>query len=109
MSGAMSPAQSCTRPTRRGRSCMPPNEAVLLLLRKAGEDEALLDEVLDSRRVTDAIFGFHAQQSVEKLLKAVLAHAGVHYPLTHRLGQLIDLIRDNQIEFPPEFDALILM
>ena len=52
---------------------MPPNEGTLLLLRKSAEDEALLDEVLESPRVTDAIFGFHAQQSVEKLLKAVLS------------------------------------
>jgi HEPN domain-containing protein len=88
---------------------MPPSEATLLLLRKAGEDEALLDEVLDSRRVTDAIFGFHAQQSVEKLLKAVLSDASILYPLTHRLAQLIDLIRDNGIDFPAEFDALTML
>jgi HEPN domain-containing protein len=88
---------------------MPPNDATLLLLRKAAEDEALLDEVLDSPRVTDAIFGFHAQQATEKLLKAVLSDAGVLYPLTHRLAQLIDLIRDNGIGFPAEFDALNLL
>lgn len=92
-----------------GESCMPPTEAALLLLRKAAEDEALLDEVLGSSRVSDAIFGFHAQQSAEKLLKAALSQASVLYPLTHRLGQLIDLIRDNGIEFPAEFDALNLL
>jgi HEPN domain-containing protein len=88
---------------------MPPSEAALLLLRKAAEDEALLDEVLESPRVTDAIFGFHAQQSAEKLLKASLAQAGVAYPLTHRLGQLIDLIRDSGIDLPSEFDAINLL
>jgi HEPN domain-containing protein len=88
---------------------MPPRKAALLLLRKAAEDEALLDEVLESPRVTDAIFGFHAQQTAEKLLKAVLAQAGVLYPLTHRLGQLIDLVRDSGIALPPEFDAINML
>src|SRR5687767_1082627 len=94
-SGGTFRARCSTRRTRTGRFSMPPNDATLLLLRKAAEDEALLDEVLDSSRVTDAIFGFHAQQATEKLLKAVLSDAGVLYPLTHRLAQLIDLIRDN--------------
>jgi HEPN domain-containing protein len=88
---------------------MPPSEAALLLLRKAAEDEALLDEILESPRVTDAIFGFHAQQSAEKLLKAVLSQGGVRYPLTHRLGQLIDLIRDSGTDFPTEFDPIITL
>jgi HEPN domain-containing protein len=88
---------------------MPPTEAALLLLRKAAEDEALLDEVLESARVTDAIFGFHAQQSAEKLLKAALAQAGVAFPRTHRLGQRIDLIRDSGINLPAEFDAVNLL
>jgi HEPN domain-containing protein len=88
---------------------MPPSEAALLLLRKAAEDEALLDEVLESLRVTDAIFGFHAQQSAEKLLKAVLAQVGVLYPLTHRLGQLIDLVRDSGIALPAEFDPINML
>ena len=88
---------------------MPPSEAALLLLRKAAEDETLLDEILESTRVTDAIFGFHAQQSAEKLLKAVLSQAGVLYPLTHRLGQLIDLNRDSGIALPAEFDAINLL
>lgn len=51
---------------------MPVSEAACLLLRKAAEGEALLDEVIDSPRVTNAVFGFHAQQAAEKLLKALL-------------------------------------
>jgi HEPN domain-containing protein len=43
-----------------------------LLLRKAAQDEALLGEVLTSDQVSDEIIGFHCQQAVEKLLKALL-------------------------------------
>ncbi len=38
-----------------------------------------------------------------------MSDAGVLYPLTHRLGQLIDLIRDNGVAFPAAFDALNLL
>ncbi len=49
---------------------MKQREQALLLLNKAAEDEALLAEVLESGRVSDAVFGFHCQQAAEKLLKA---------------------------------------
>ena len=48
-------------------------EQALLLLKKAADDEALLQEVIESRQVSDEIFGFHCQQAVEKLLKALLS------------------------------------
>ena len=38
-------------------------------LAKAAEDEALLDAVLAKPEVSDSIYGFHAQQAAEKLLK----------------------------------------
>jgi hypothetical protein len=34
-------------------------EQALLLLRKAGQDEALLDEILASQSVDDEVIGFH--------------------------------------------------
>lgn len=40
----------------------------------------------------DGIFGFHAQQAVEKALKAWLAVCGQQYPLRHDLGELLDLL-----------------
>lgn len=39
----------------------------------------------------DEIFGFHAQQAIEKILKAWIAHQGIIYPLTHNLEQLIEI------------------
>jgi HEPN domain-containing protein len=47
-------------------------EQALLLLRKAAQDEALLDQVLTSDQVSDEIIGFHCQQAAEKILKALL-------------------------------------
>ena len=70
------------------------------LLRKAGEDEALIDEVLDSSRVSDEVIGFHCQQAAEKLLKAVLAIHGVVYRRTHDIDELLTLLQQNGFALP---------
>ena len=57
--------------------------------------------MLDVPAVTDAIVGFHAQQAVEKSLKAVLAARGISFPKTHALGFLVDLVDSNGIVAPP--------
>jgi len=51
-------------------------------------------------------FAFHAQQAVEKALKAWLAAKGVLYPRIHDLDRLLDLLRKEGAAVPPEFDAL---
>lgn len=40
----------------------------------------------------DEIFGFHAQQAVEKALKAWLCTKNILYPLTHELPRLLALL-----------------
>lgn len=67
------------------------SELALLYLRKAAEDEVLIDEVIASPRVSDAAIGFHCQQAAEKLLKALLTHLGVRFRKTHDLRGLMDL------------------
>lgn len=69
-----------------------------MLLRKAAEDQAGVRALLDHLDVSDTLIGFHAQQAVEKLIKAVLAHRGVRYPFTHDIALLIDLAREASIE-----------
>lgn len=64
------------------------HEQALLFLRKAAQDEALLDEVGDSANVSDEVFGFHCQQAAEKLLKAMLSASGRTFRKTHDLGVL---------------------
>jgi HEPN domain-containing protein len=70
-------------------------EHAWLLLKKASEDEALLDEVLASGRISDEIIGFHFQQAAEKILKALLIEFGVEFRRTHNLRLLIDLLHDS--------------
>ena len=70
------------------------HEQAILLLNKGREDEALVEEVLTSLRVSDEIVGFHCQQAAEKFLKAVLSEFGVHFQRTHNLRQLMDLLDD---------------
>jgi HEPN domain-containing protein len=68
---------------------MKQHEQALLLLRKAAQDEALLDEILDSDKVSDEIVGFHCQQAAEKLLKAWLSDLSVSFRKTHEIGSLM--------------------
>jgi hypothetical protein len=38
--------------------------------------------------IPESILGFHAQQAVEKLIKALLSQLSVPFELTHNLGRL---------------------
>jgi HEPN domain-containing protein len=55
-----------------------------ILLIKAAEDEA----ILGSDDIPDSILGFHAQQAVEKLIKALLSARMTPFELTHNLDRL---------------------
>ena len=65
------------------------HEQALLFLKKAAEDEALLDAVLTVETVADATFGFHCQQASEKLLKALLSELCIRFQRTHDLQELM--------------------
>ncbi len=80
---------------------MPSHEDVLMLLRKASQDEFTVNKLLPDPQSPDEIIGFHAQQAVEKILKAVLTFRAVRYRRTHDLVELIDRIHDSGIGFPP--------
>lgn len=54
----------------------------------------------DDRRVGDEVFGFHCQQAVEKLLKAVLAAKAVPYRRTHDLEELFGLLVESGAPLP---------
>jgi HEPN domain-containing protein len=56
--------------------------------------------VADDADIADAIVGFHAQQAVEKAIKAVLAAREIEYAKTHALGYLIGLVERNGIDAP---------
>jgi hypothetical protein len=61
-----------------------------VLLTKAAEDEAVL--LLSG--VPEGPFGFHVQQAVEKLLKALLSQLSIEYKLIHDLDYLTALLKD---------------
>ena len=46
----------------------------------------------DPSVVAEEIYGFHAQQAVEKALKAWLASLQIKYPYTHDIGLLFELL-----------------
>jgi HEPN domain-containing protein len=63
----------------------------------AQRDFKALQGMLDAETFADEIFGFHAQQAVEKALKAWLSLIGVEYPRTHDLEELLELLEE-QVE-----------
>ncbi|MGA3261395.1 MAG: HEPN domain-containing protein [Bryobacteraceae bacterium] len=81
-------------------------EQALLLLRKAAQDEALLDQVLTSDQVSDEIIGFHCQQAAEKILKALLSDLGVRIRKTHEIGALMLLVAEAGLPLPTQFEDL---
>jgi HEPN domain-containing protein len=72
--------------------------------RKALSDEIALDKLADDPDVPDDLIGFHAQQALEKLLKAALAHVGVAPPRIHDLGELIARLGDAGLAPPTSAD-----
>jgi HEPN domain-containing protein len=81
-----------------------PDEADVpqVLLGLARDDELAARSLLSVDGITDAILGFHAQQAIEKSLKAVLAFREVEFPFTHDLDGLLELCQGHSIEVPEE-------
>ncbi|MHB1808829.1 MAG: HEPN domain-containing protein [Solirubrobacteraceae bacterium] len=67
-------------------------EVAQLLLEKATGDLAALRVLATDPNQADHVVGFHAQQAVEKSIKAVLASREVEIPMTHDLGYLVKLV-----------------
>lgn len=72
------------------------------LLRRASDDHAAAAALLDMGAVSDAIVGFHAQQAVEKALKAVLAASRIDFPFSHDLKLLSTLCDRAALPLPPD-------
>lgn len=82
------------------------HEHARMLLEKAGEDQYVLERLIDDPGSPDAAIGFHAQQAVEKSLKAVLTNRAIKYGRTHNLARLLDLLREHGIADPPQAGRL---
>ena len=73
-------------------------------LRHARSDLALAQQ----RQVPEVLLAalcFHAQQAVEKSLKAVLLQRGMAFPYTHDLARIITLVKSTGLPWPEELEA----
>jgi len=77
-----------------------------LLARKAGEDATAVREFAANPEISDGIIGFHAQQAVEKWLKAAMALHGIRQARIHDLGRLLQILEDAGVELPENASRL---
>jgi HEPN domain-containing protein len=86
---------------------MKDNEHAHMMLNMARRDLKALEGMKDPEIFVVEIFGFHAQQAVEKALKAWLSAAGAAYPKIHDLEELFALLKDHGATVPAEYLALL--
>ena len=86
-----------------------PDGLAALLARKAKEDAVALRELAPNVEIADSILGFHAQQAIEKWLKAVLARHEIDFEYTHDLRHLIALVEESHGTFPFDTPAVIML
>ena len=61
------------------------------------------------RNIHIELLCFHAQQAVEKALKAVMVDRMIDFPYTHDIGELLTILEENGIEYTvatPEVNRL---
>ncbi len=86
---------------------MTPHDLALLYLSKGRDDEVIAAKLAPMEDVADSGVGFHAQQAVEKYLKAVLALNEVRVRKTHEIAALITQVCELGIEFPKELESVV--
>jgi HEPN domain-containing protein len=79
------------------------------MLRNADRDRKAFRILIASKEADEITICFHAQQAVEKYLKAVLIRLGVNYRKTHDLLELATLIKDQGLELPYSPEELSLL
>lgn len=72
----------------------------------AEKDLRALRNMKDPEAFDDEIFGFHAEQAVEKILKAWLAWRGQDYPKKHDLAPLLQMLEDDGAEVVSYWDLV---
>lgn len=77
-----------------------PKAEAAILARKAEGDAKAMQVLASVSDIDDEAIGFHAQQAVEKWLKAVLGSNGVAFEYTHDLRRLIAEVTAAAGEFP---------
>jgi HEPN domain-containing protein len=80
-----------------------------LLLQKVKQDQYAVNCLMQDPLVADEVIGFHAQQAIEKSVKAVLSFRHVEYRRTHQLAELVDLLHDHNIFYPSELSEAVAL
>lgn len=77
-----------------------PTELAALLFGKASDDATAVREFAGNLEISDEIVGFHAQQAVEKWLKALMASRGLAQLRTHDIDQLGRALEAEGVQLP---------
>ena len=77
------------------------------MLKLAGRDARAFEVLAESGDVHNSIVCFHAQQAIEKSMKAVLFSLCIEFRRTHSLTDLSTLLRENAYVIPLTDDRLI--
>jgi HEPN domain-containing protein len=83
-----------------------PADYARALLSRARDDGYVLERLAGDANAPAWVLGFHAQQAVEKALKAVLFLRQVEFPRTHNLSVLLELLRRQNLPLPPDGEEL---
>jgi HEPN domain-containing protein len=77
-----------------------------VLARKADGDAKAMRRLAPDPEIDDEAVGFHAQQAIEKWLKAVMALQGLEEARIHDLGRLLEILDEAGVDSPPGADWL---
>jgi HEPN domain-containing protein len=77
-----------------------------VLARKAEGDAKVARKLAPDADIDDEAVGFHAQQAIEKWLKAVMASKGLEEMRTHDVGRLVVLLGKAEVDLPPGANRL---
>lgn len=83
-----------------------PSDLARRFLSLADRDIKVFRKLVNDPDIDDEAVGFHAQQAVEKCMKAVLALQQIEFRKTHDLRALIDLLEEHGLTRPPLLDAI---
>lgn len=84
-------------------------EEAARLVRLAQRDRETFGLLKPIPQASLAALGFHAQQSIEKALKAVCVLREIEFRRTHDLAALAELIRASGVDLPVSVDSLRLI
>ena len=86
-----------------------PSDVALAWMQHARSDFQLGRVALRARDILPEGACFHAQQSAEKALKALLLHRDIPFPRTHSIEVLLDLLKTREISIPNGVDEAFVL